>query len=173
MYRFIQTQKLVYSILLTLLSAHGMLAQNTLKYDSIKGSPGATIEQVAWLEGHWRGQAFGGQIDEIWSPPVAKSMMFAFQAENNDKVTFYEFGTITEENGTLIFRFKHFHEDLKGWEEKDERLIRKLVKITKDRAYFNSFTFERISDNEINVYVLFKKDSGETYEMKFNYQRVG
>ncbi|MEM8567771.1 MAG: DUF6265 family protein [Bacteroidota bacterium] len=148
------------------LTSYQANAQNTLKYDSVKGSPRASIDQAAWLTGRWQGEAFGGQINEVWSPPVAKSMMFAFQAENDGKVTFYEFGTITEENNTLLLRFKHFHSDLKGWEEKDDRLIRKLVRVTQNRVYFNSFTFERVSDDEINVYVLFKKDSGETYEMK-------
>lgn len=160
------------SIALSLTLACQISAQNTLKYDSIKGSAKATIHQVAWLQGQWRGVAFGGQIDEVWSPPVSGSMMFAFQAEEKGKVTFYEFGTITEENNTLILRLKHFHGDLKGWEEKDDRLEWKFVKMTKYRAYFNNFTFERVGTDEINVYVLFRKDSGESYEMKFNYYRV-
>lgn len=147
-------------------------AQNTLKYDSTAGSPNAKISQVSWMAGHWRGEAFGGQIDEIWTPPVGNSMMFTFQATEGEKVNFYEFGTITEEKNTLIFRFKHFHSDLKGWEEKDERLERALVKITKTTAYFHNFTFEQISENEINIYVLFKDEGSEPYEMKFNYKRV-
>ena len=31
------------------LTSYQANAQNTIKYDSIVGSPGATIEQVAWL----------------------------------------------------------------------------------------------------------------------------
>ncbi len=146
-------------------------AQNTIKYDSVKGSPKASISDVNWLTGHWRGEAFGGQIDEVWSPPVSKSMMFAFQAEKDGEVTFYEFGTITEEKNTLILRLKHFHPDLKGWEEKDDRLEWKLVRVEDSRVYFNNFTFERIGTEKLNVYVLFKNGE-KVFEQKFSYSKI-
>jgi hypothetical protein len=96
--------------------------------------------------------------------------MFSFKLVNNGKVVFYELGAITETNGTLLLQLKHFGPDFKGWEEKDDSEVFKLVKIESNRAYFNNFTFEKISDNEINLYVVISEE-GETEEVKFNYKR--
>jgi len=144
-------------------------SQNTLKFNVENGSPKATINDVSWISGYWLGEAFGGVTEEIWSNPLGNSIMGSFKLVVDGNIQFYELCTISEENETLIFRLKHFHSDLKGWEEKDERLESQLVKIEGNRAYFNDFTFERISDNELNIFVVFKdKDDKET-EMKFNY----
>ena len=158
-----------YLVFLFLIVSINFYAQNTLKFDTLKGSPKATLNQVSWIAGHWEGEAFGGVTEEIWTKPLGDSMMGSFKLVTNGKVQFYELCTISEENETLVFRLKHFHNDLKGWEEKDERLEAKLVKIEDNKAYFNDFTFERINKNELVIYVVFKDDSGKESEMKFNY----
>ena len=86
-------------------------------------------------------------------------MMGSFKLVTNENVQFYELCTISEENETLVFRLKHFHNDLKGWEEKDERLEAKLVKIENNKAYFNDFTFEKINKNELVIYAVFKNEA--------------
>lgn len=145
-------------------------SQNTLQYNNNKNAPKATLQDVSWIAGHWIGEAFGGITEEIWSPPLGNSMMFSFKLVNNGKVVFYELGAITETNGTLLLQLKHFGPDFKGWEEKDDSEVFKLVKIESNRAYFNNFTFEKISDNEINLYVVISEE-GATEEVKFNYKR--
>lgn len=144
--------------------------QNTIKLPENEISPKANLNQVAWLEGHWKGEAFGGITEEIWSPPLGDSMMFSFKLVSEGKVVFYELGGIRQVDDTLIFQLKHFGNDFKGWEEKNETIDAKLVKIEKNRVYFNGFTFEKISDAEINIYVVIK-DKGKTEEMKFNYKK--
>lgn len=37
--------------------------------------------------------------------------------------------------------------------------------------YFEGFTFEKISDNEINIYGLIEQEDGSAEEVKFNYIR--
>ena len=98
--------------------------------------------------------------------------MATFRLIVDNKVSFYEIETITEENGTLILRLKHFHSDLKGWEEKDETIDFPLVKLEADRAYFEGLTFEKISDNEMNVYVMIGNGDGKAEEVKFAYKLV-
>ena len=144
---------------------------NTLSYSDSIGSPQANLEAVNWLAGHWRGEAFGGITEELWSPPLGGSMMGAFKLVVNDQVSFYELETIIEENNTLILKLKHFNNDLTGWEEKDDTVDFRLVKVTDDKVYFDGFTLERISDNEINMFVVIE-DSGKQSEVKFNYKRV-
>jgi hypothetical protein len=53
--------------------------QNTMSLNANTTSPKATIAEAAWMTGHWKGEAFGGITEEIWSPPSAGSMMFVFR----------------------------------------------------------------------------------------------
>ncbi len=161
--------KLILPILL--LVALGCKAQNTVAFPENGTSPNADLSQITWMEGHWMGEAFGGITEEIWSPPLGGSMMFVFKLVNDGGVSFYEIGHIKEVENTLVFELKHFHGDLKGWEEKDEVESFKLVKIDGDRLYFDGFTFEKISKEEVNIYVVISHEDGSTEEVKFNYRK--
>ena len=89
--------------------------ENTLKLSGTS-RPKATIEDIAWLAGHWKGNALGGVSEEIWSPPQAKSMMGSYRLIKNDTlVVFYEIVTITEDGQSLTLKLKHFNTDLTGW----------------------------------------------------------
>lgn len=145
-------------------------SQNTLSIEKGKVSPIATIEDVAWITGHWRGEAMGGYIEEIWSPPLGGGMMGSFKLVVDDEVNFYELETITEENGSLILRIKHFDAALTGWEEKDETIDFPLVKLEEHKAYFDGLTFELVSYEELNIYVRMKGEDHDT-ESKFGYRR--
>jgi hypothetical protein len=145
--------------------------QNTLPFDSSLVSPAATLQDVAWVAGHWTGEAFGGITEEVWTAPLGGSMMCAFKLVVDGKIKFYELCTITEENNSLILKIKHFNSDLKGWEDKDKSAEFPLVKITKNRVYFDEFTFEKISADDINIYVVIKQKNGQQEEVKFNYTK--
>jgi hypothetical protein len=68
--------------------------ENTLRLDQSTGSPKADLSAVAWIAGHWRGEAFGGVVEEIWTAPLRGSMMAAFKLVVNDQVKFYEIETM-------------------------------------------------------------------------------
>lgn len=162
-------------MLIMLLLSSQVFAQtkfpNTLFYNDSIGSPDANLAAISWLAGHWRGEAFGGITEEIWTPPLGGSMMCAFKLIAKNKVSFYELETISEENNTLILKLKHFHANLKGWEDKDETVDFRLVKVTENKVYFDGFTIEKISDTEINEYVVIE-DGDQQSEVKFNYKKV-
>ena len=145
--------------------------QNTMSLEKDATSPRATIAEVKWMTGHWKGEAFGGITEEIWSPPNAGSMMFVFRLISEGEVNFYEIGHIREVDSTLVFELKHFDKELKGWEEKEEVQRFKLIKVAENRLYFDGFTFEKISPNEINIYGLIHQNDGTAEEVKFNYKR--
>lgn len=146
-------------------------AAHTLELSEGLSSPVASLSDVHWIQGHWTGEALGGQVEEIWSPPLGESMMGSFKLVRDGKVKFYEIITISEVEQTLIMRLKHFDPNLKGWEEKDETVNFKLVKLSPGKVFFDGLTFERISENEMNVYVRFESDEQDS-EGKFNYHRV-
>jgi len=145
--------------------------ENTLKYNETDGSPNASLPDVAWIAGHWIGEAMGGQIEEVWTPSLGGSMMGSFKFVGKEKVVFYELETISEIDSTLILRIKHFTEDLNGWEEKDEAMEFKLVKITDDAAYFDELTFKKNGDDCLDIYVVIASDTKER-EQHFKYHRV-
>ncbi|WP_405411057.1 DUF6265 family protein [Maribacter sp. Asnod1-A12] len=146
-------------------------AQNTVSFEEGMTSPAATISSIDWLAGHWKGEAFGGIAEEIWSPPADGSMMFSFRLLDKGDVSFYEFGHLIETDQTLILQLKHFDANLSGWEEKDENIDFRLVKVEGNRFYFDDFTIEYISDKEINMYVEVGEEDGSSSEIKFNYHR--
>jgi len=63
-------------------------------------------------------------------------------------------GHIQEVSGTLLLQLKHFHGNLKGWEEKDETVDFRQVKIEGNKVYFDNFPFNKISDDEVNLWVV-------------------
>ncbi len=154
------------------LSLYAQKHFKTIPYDESLGSPRATLESLKWLPGSWKGEALGGTTEEVWTPPSGGSMMCVFKLIVDDKVSFYELVTIVELNETLLLRLKHFDKNLHGWETKDETIDFRLVKITPDRVYFDEFTFERISENEINIYVMIGSQDGSPEEVKFNYHKA-
>ena len=158
-----------YLALLLFIVSTTLISQNTLTLED-KDSPAASINDVAWIAGDWQGEALGGITEEIWTAPLGKSMMGSFKLVVNEIVQFYELCTITEENESLLLRIKHFDKDLKGWEEKDQSIEFPLVKIEKNKVYFDGLTFEKINEDELNIYVIFKDEGKEEVEMKFNYK---
>jgi hypothetical protein len=162
-------------ILAIFLASSCSSAQNdthTLSLAPGQESPDATIDQVAWIQGNWAGEAFGGTVEEVWNPPSAGSMMGMFKSEKDGVVNFYELMIIAEQDNTLIMKLKHFNEDLTGWEEKEETVDFPLVKLEPKAAYFDGLTFEKISEEEMHVYVVVGMEEGKKQEMKFVYKRV-
>ncbi|MBT9186691.1 MULTISPECIES: DUF6265 family protein [Zobellia] len=146
-------------------------AQNTTTLPENTKSPNATLSDISWMQGNWSGEAFGGITEEIWGPPSGGSMMFSFKLVADGKVSFYELGHIRELNKTLVYELKHFNADLKGWEEKDDVQSFKLVKVEANRVYFEGFTFEKVSDNEINIYAQIGNEDGSAQEVIFNFKK--
>ena len=160
-------------VLLILLLAFGFYtvkAQQTVQLPKGASSPKAALDDVSWISGHWMGEAFGGIAEEIWSAPLGKSMMFVFRLVNDDKVTFYESGHIKQVDGTILLQLKHFDGNLRGWEEKDQTIDFKLVKVENNKVYFEGLTMEQISDNEMHVYVLIENE-GKKEEVLFSYRK--
>lgn len=158
-------------LLLFLFITFSCKGQNTLSLQEGDTSPNAALSEISWMEGHWKGEAFGGITEEIWSPPLGGSMMFSFKLVVDDEVNFYELGHIRQLEESLIFELKHFGGDLKGWEEKNEVQSFKLIKVNENRLYFDGFTFEKVSETEINIYGLIHQNDGTEEEVKFNYKK--
>ena len=142
-------------------------SQNTLQYNDEKGSPSATLEDVKWLAGNWKGTSPFGVCQENWDEPSGKTMMFCFKLLNDNKVSFYEFGQIIEKEKTILMQIRHFSGDLKPWEESTPETF-KFIKIENNRIYFDGLTYEKIGKTSMNVYV-YLEESKE--EIKFSFTK--
>jgi predicted neuraminidase len=156
----------------TAASAQETLTENTLRLAPGASSPPASIEAVRWLAGHWTAEALGGTAEEIWSPPRAGSMMGVFRLVRDGAPAFYEILTIVEEKGSLLLRLKHFHPDLRGWEEKDETVDFPLVATGDGVAHFEGMSFRRQGDSALTVHVALGSRTGTPREAAFPYVRV-
>lgn len=129
------------------------------------------LKNIAWISGNWKGKAFGGITEENWSKPSAGSMMATFKLIQDSKVTFYEIEIIREIENSLILQLKHFNNDLKGWENKDKTIDFTLKSITKSKVEFEGMIFEKVNDNEMNIFVDIHKKDGSVETVKFNYKK--
>ena len=102
-------------------------------------SPAAfpTIGELAWMRGDWRGEAFGGRVEEHWLAPDGGSMLGLFRHIGNDgKMRVCEFMMIEQEKDATVYRFRHYNPGLKPWEPDDKPLMFHLVRTTEREAVF-------------------------------------
>ena len=156
----------------TTVCAQEKLTEHTLALPEDGATARATIKEVAWLEGRWGAEAFGGWCAETWSPPHEGGMLGMFRLLNDGKPVFFELLTLSEEKGGVLMRVKHFNPDLVGWEEKDGTVDFPLVAFSPTILQFRGLTFKRVDDNRIDVFLAMRKQDGSFREERFTYRRL-
>lgn len=131
----------------------GAYTENTLRLEDPSRRPEASIEQIDWLVGTWRGAGFGGQVEECWAPSSAGSKLATFRLERDGRARFYEFLVLAEEAGSLSLKLKHFSPDLVGWEERDGHVSFPLVRIEPGAAYFHGLTYRLDDTGRLHIYM--------------------
>lgn len=131
----------------------GTIAYKDIVIKDLATEQKVTIEDFAWIAGHWQGEAMGGTFEETWNPPMGGEMMGMFKFASEGKVRFYEVLTIVPENNSFVLRLKHFSPGLVGWEEKEDSIEFPLVKCSDSLIQFYGLQFQKISDNEIEIEV--------------------
>lgn len=124
------------------------LARHAAAYGSDEMSPAtvvkASIADVAWIAGNWTKEDGEDRLEELWSEPRGDSMMGMFRWVKDGKVWIYELMTIREEPvgeagvPTLVFRFRHFSNDMNAWEPKNEPIAYRLVSLGDNEAVFEN-----------------------------------
>ena len=131
------------------------------------------IDLVSWLAGSWKGEGLGGQVEEFWSRPAAGSMIGMFRLIQKDKVAFSEFEQIVEQDGSLIFKVKHFAPTFVGWEEKDKCVEFRFLSASGNEVRFDGLTLIKIDDNTCkHVLSLRDKATGKSNEVEIVYRRT-
>ena len=158
------------ALLAPIVGAQEKLTERTFQLGA--GKPAAAkLDAMKWLVGRWVGSALGGDVEEIWSAPQGGAMMGMYRLVRDGKPVFYELLTLVEENGSLVMRLKHFHADLKGWEEKDDTVEFPLVAVADGAVHFEGMSFHPRGDT-LTVYLAIKSRSGDVREETFTYTRA-
>lgn len=170
-------QAAVVAALCVLVGVAGASAQEALTEHTFTGSagapaPSAAVEDMAWMTGHWVGEALGGTAEEIWSPPRGGAMMGMFRLVKDGRTAFYELMTIVPEDGSLVLRLKHFNADLTGWEEKEKTVDFPLVAVANGTFHFEGLSFRPDGGDRLRVHLAMHGKDGTTREETFLYTRV-
>jgi hypothetical protein len=148
------------------------LTEHTIKLSTGEKSPPATLADMSWLAGHWTGEAFGGKTEELWTAPSGPNMAGIYRLVKGEKTIFYEIMVVTEENGSLVFRLKHFNADLTGWEEKNEVRSFPLVAKREGAMHFEGMSFHP-AGNKLTIYLAVEHNDKKIEEVTFTYRRSG
>lgn len=154
-------------VLLALLVAMPAAAQDVRTAEPGAAPPRASIEDLAWLIGHWEGEGLGGQSFETISPPVAGQMAGHFQQVKDGKVQFYEIYQFVPVGDSIVLRLKHFNADLTGWEEKDRTVDFPLVAIEEGALYFSGLTMRRVGTDGLESFVRIGSQDGRIASFRF------
>ena len=165
-----------------LLLSSGVYAQSkktehTLGIDSKKTENAATqnkidLSDIDWLVGRWVGTGLGGECEEVFLPPWNGSMTGTFRFASEGKIVFSEFFSLIQTEDGAVLRLKHFHPNMKSWEEKDDTTDFELIRIDKHTIWFDGLTYQLADNNKLNVWVAMKNaTTGELSEATFVFQR--
>lgn len=143
---------------------------------SVPERPTASIADMTWLEGEWRGTGIGGN-------PAGESFSFAgdgqmighfWQLDDAGGVDFYELITVTPDGDSLTMRLKHFTADLTGWEAQEgiAALEFPLKARSDTRWVFGPVTFTTPEPDALEVSVTVRNKDGSLGSFDFSYRRV-
>jgi hypothetical protein len=157
-------------------SADDRPAMKTLTFESGERTPAsATICAASWLAGHWQWSGPDALSEEIWAPALDGTLMGSYRSIKGGKTAFYEMMLITEEQGSLVLRLRHFHpQDLRGWEQ-ENGVAATLRLVQRDDAalYFDGLTFESVRPDLLRVHLrVVDPQSQQLSEKHFDYHKL-
>lgn len=120
-------------------------------------APKATMADVAFIAGHWKGDMGGMVSEEVWTAPSGDNMVGMWRLVGGGKVKLFEFLNIVEEGDGPTFRLRHFDRAGLGWEEKDKPVVLKVVSFGPRAATFEG----RNSENTGTVRLAYRRTADD------------
>jgi Domain of unknown function (DUF6265) len=118
-------------------------------------SPPATIKDVQWLVGDWRGAMDDSmQQSVIFIPSKGHMPGFARSWKEDGTIGFYEVNDIVEVNGSLEYHVKHLSSELSAREGTDGYVRHRLIALSKNAIYLDGITVTKSGPDHFTVYVL-------------------
>ena len=111
----------------------------------------ATIEDLAFLTGNWRGESQGSIIEECWLPPTEGNLTGVFRMSGNGEVQLVEIMTLSEEDDGLVYRLRHFNTALVPWASEVDGPMQSTSVVVVDEDSVR-FEFDEASGVEVISY---------------------
>lgn len=149
-------------------------------------APKFTIADAGFLAGTWRGEMNGGVVEEMWSEPQGNNILGTFRWLRKDgKPVMFEMLAITEEDGAVRLRLRHYSAKLGAKEEADKPLTLRLSQLTatdalnravfaaeKDAGDLKEVVYDRKGDSlAVDVVFVANEDGSEREPLKFKLKR--
>jgi hypothetical protein len=129
------------------------------------------LGQLSWLTGCWKGTGLGGEVEECWLRSPDNRFTSVFQMMKDGQQRFSEIVMISEFDGKLGMRVKHFDPDFNQWEsDKGDGPTFTFVEIGENFIQFEGLRYELI-DGVCHVTLDMKKGD-ETHQVNFVYTRA-
>lgn len=139
----------------------------------------ATVGDLRWLEGTWRGEWGPRVAQQVWMAPQAGVMTGVFSLMETDKVLVIELFTILQTPGGVEFNIRHFTPELNAWEKGDPT---RLTLASFDNTNFEfdnavdgkpkKYTFSRTDADTYVSRAEILPDTGEQQVIQITYHRV-
>ena len=133
-----------------------------------------SVEDLAFLSGHWTGGEGDSLTEEMWSPVANGSLMGMYRQMGAGKTGFFEFLSIEQEKNGPVLRLKHFKPGLIGLEEKDQSVTLDLVSldrengavfVSRDHAKPMKLTYRRLAPDHLEATLIRTKDGKEKTDL--------
>ncbi len=131
------------------------------------------ISELASMEGRWVGQAFGGEVEEIWTARTGNTMWGMFRVIKNGQTQLAEIEQLIEQNDSLHYRVRHFNGDFIGWEDKQDYVQFPFVRLIENGVVFDGLKIIFLDENTMKHFIqLSNGKSSEVEQVEILYKRI-
>jgi hypothetical protein len=145
-----------------LLSSGGEAGESETEVATGRPASDINIEDFAWMAGYWRGEGLGGVCEEIWTEPLAGSMIGLFRLVRDGEPMFSEHMTLGADANGFALKVKHFTPDFVAWEDKEGAIRFSLEELRPSEAVFKGLRFRRTDEGNLEITIRMKQKGGET-----------
>ena len=106
-------------------------------------SPRTDLEPLHWLAGEWQGDGPTGRVEAFWLPAAAGTMAGVARRIREGRTMGFSIAVLSEQDGSVVLRFKRFDARLAGRESQDAPSPRRLLAISDTEATFEGVRMAR------------------------------
>jgi hypothetical protein len=145
----------------------------TFALPAAAAGPAATVADLAWMTGSWKGALGPGTLEENWARPDAGSMAALVRGTGGGKTNMIELIVIEETEGSLVLRLQQWNPGFQPRTPGPQEM--QLVEIAEREASFEAtgeggglrkLTYSRPADDTFVVAVVTAQGAELAFELK-------
>jgi predicted enzyme related to lactoylglutathione lyase len=145
------------------------------------GAAGATLADLAFMSGAWRGEFQGSVLEEHFSEPADGTILGMFRWGQGGATRLTEHIVIEQDGEGITMRLRHFNPGLVPWaQEADGPLAFRLASVGERRAVFEDpqrsfparIVYDRTQPNTLVARLEGRGEQGEDRSMEFVYRSL-